>query len=58
MMKNVTKMMLAFVMVMVVMFGSVGTVQGFEHGCVDCECVAAPRGPLIPPDCVCDPEGQ
>ena len=56
MLKNVTKMMLAFVMTVVVVLSSVGVTQAFEYGSVECECVSAPRGPLIPPDDDCDPE--
>jgi len=48
-MKNVTKMMLALILAVVVVLSSVGATQAFEYGGVECECVPAPRGPLIPP---------
>jgi len=54
--KNVTKIMLALVMVVVVVLSSTGAAQAFEYGGVECECVPAPRGPLIPPRCGCTPE--
>jgi len=46
---------LAVVLAAVLMASSIGTVQAFEYDCVECECVPAPRGPLIPPY-YCDTE--
>jgi len=55
-MKKTTKLVLAVVLAAVLLASSIGTVQAFEYGCVERECVPTARGSLVPPRYNCTPE--